>query len=949
MKKKLLTILVVVILVLSVMSLCFVGCNKSSGGGSGTPADNPNPNPNPDPQPSGDSTVNTEQLRYLESYANAWAVNNAGEEAPEASKLQAAIDGVRAAWTNVKKVQVKLANNKYTIKVTFKDNTSENVTVNAKILDANRYQAGTAYDAGNTKIESIDNIFVPVYNAAMKTIKTAVENGIEFAEDEQGNKIFSASAELRAELFVGHFGEAFKGMDAPFDYALSISGNIGRLAKDTQIAIEVKQGQNNKSQKPIVGLYYMGAEQKADCKIYLGIDVNGYTQKLYIDNADLNALVINMMESFSNEIGEDVQEDATAGDEEKPFWEKQVSSLSDLLADLGISDTISTMVLGIVDSVLEGHMGYKTVNGATRYQIEIDLDDLLDKVLEVEMVSEIVGNLVKEVDLLKDLDPASMQGIGGKLVLSVSVKDGILSGVALNYNVDESDFRFNESDTESKAYGPINFGLSVNNFSLGKQNVQIGVGSQREYTYFSPLNLEAQANFTLVETGATQRDETYSLSFVSAINPFDMENGALQLTVKDHQGNIVLNAYGEPFWADEGGLDIAMEAFYNNGKTSNSYKFNISETGMPLWEYIEEAVMSPDSVCAPVVEYIQDLMEQFGFGAKPAEGQVAQAEDEEEESSFNAMGLVNIITGIKDLLAELKEGKFIDYPENIDFEHLENFYFKAELNKDAYNKVLVLLREAWPDLKDFDNNAALVDVYVNYGEQYKGRIYVHVEYQDWKVDVDLSIKDWDTNKKAYAKVQVQQGNDVTVYNAELDASGWDNLNTGARLTYTVKKGNAAADKYVDVTIKQLKATDNDGFDVHAVLTTIVKGQQPKNHIFDIIVKQENEGYSFQGTANGHTVKVYAGKGHFNADSEHPLSWGIPAPECGFEISYDLDGNKADWTINSAKITNWGKAVAKPTNVKPAGQDALQGKEAVEGMLDELDAALAPYIRIAKKA
>jgi len=86
MKKKLLTILVVVILVLSVMSLCFVGCNKSSGGGSETPADNPNPNP--DSQPSGDSTVNTEQLRYLESYANAWAVNNAGEEAPEAASCK---------------------------------------------------------------------------------------------------------------------------------------------------------------------------------------------------------------------------------------------------------------------------------------------------------------------------------------------------------------------------------------------------------------------------------------------------------------------------------------------------------------------------------------------------------------------------------------------------------------------------------------------------------------------------------------------------------------------------------------------------------------------------------------------------------------------------------------------------------------------------------------------
>ncbi|MBO4535021.1 MAG: hypothetical protein J5755_03690, partial [Clostridia bacterium] len=583
MKKKLLTIIVVVILCLSIMSLCFVGCKKDNnggnqqqqgggeqGGGQGGGEQGGGEGGEQGGQAGDPSAADLEQYDYVLSYAGAWVTNNA-EKNPSASDLNKGLNAVKSKWSNVKKIVVSESGANFEIAVTFKDNTSKNGSVKKVSLDANRFVAGIPYAATNT-VTKFDDVFVPVYNGLMKTIKTAVENGTEFAEDEEGNKIFSASAELDLALFVGPIGDLFGGFEAPFEYGLRIKGNVGREAKDTQVALEMLQ-----AEEPIIGLYYIGAEAKDACKLYLGIDIGDYHARHFIDNADLNALVIGLIESMEDK-GEaqllPVDDDPAAGEEEDetPFYDKEISSFADFLGGFNLDATVGQLVNSVIGSVLKDNMGWYAIDGGKMYQIRVQVGALLDQVLGIDMVGTIVTNLVQNVDLLKDLDVSTMQGIGGNLILSVAVmNDGTLGGLELSYNVDERDFRFNASDTIAKKYGPINLALSIKDFSLGEQEVEIGIGQQNDYTYFSPLNFDGEADYTATITIDEDPVTTaYHARLQSNINPFDLENGEFLLTVdvigEDDSSDRLFSLYGDLFWDEEAdgfGLDAELEIFYD--------------------------------------------------------------------------------------------------------------------------------------------------------------------------------------------------------------------------------------------------------------------------------------------------------------------------------------------------------------------------------------------------
>ncbi len=986
MKKKLLTILVVVVLVLSIMSLAFVGCKKkddgsNQGGNGGQTVDPGNQGgTNPDPQ-GGESKDDpeklaqaAEQLDYLTSYAQAWVVNNAGESVAPASALQNALKNVKgsANWKAINTIKVALNGNEYSIDVTFAKGygDKQSVKVNAVTVAADRFVAGIPY-AVSTDIAKFDDVFVPIANGLLKTIKTAIDNGVEFITDEKGNKVFSANAELGVSALVGHFGDVFGGMESPAEFSLRIGGNIGREAKDTQAAIEIFHGD-----KALVGLYYFGAEDKEDCKLYLGLDIRGYQQHYFIDNAELNALVMGLLAGIgSEEVIEEV-EDAPAEEEETPIWEKKFTSFEEFLGLFNLDPTVGGVVKSVITKLLAGNMGsYPTANGGKMYQIRIDLKQLISTLLETgELVQGIVNNLVQSVDMLKTLDVATMQGIGGALILSAEVKaDETLGSVELSYNVDEHDFRFNANDTEAKKYGPINLALFVRDFDLGKQNIEIGMFEEADYTYFSPLNIEASAEFSTTISGVNEdMDGTvnYVAELKTNINPFAMEDGVFQLTLADaDKTETVFNLYGDLFFG-ENGLDASIELFHKGEMAS----FNASDVGFPLMMTVMGIVMSPDSVLAPVVTYVTDLMKQFGFDMdQPAidDGEDAPAdeidEQEDEGLGLDMMGLINVISHLGDELAKLREGGSIDYPDNIDFANLGDFYFRANLDNEVYNEVVKYLSEGIGALKDveFDQNAAHVDVFVNYtkdGADYGDRIFVHVKYKAIDVTVDVNWQHWELDKLAFVKVTVTNGEgsdaSVTVYDAKIDAANWDkedgeDSNT-AKVTYSVTENFDEPVTYVDATVGKVFGTSGDmiGVWVDAHLYTATGEPDPEDpeaefelmvdHNFYVNVSAEDGNYRFTGVANDHEINIDFGEWKY--ESRSTLSFGIPAPRCSFNCAYDLDGRSIRLVVRRAEISNWGASVTIDDKT-PEGGTEIDAENVTMWVIGMINDAIEPFLNV----
>ena len=979
MKKKLLTILVVVVLVLSIMSLAFVGCKKkddssNQGGNGGQTVDPGNQGgTNPDPGPQGGESKDdpeklaqaAEQLDYLTSYAQAWVVNNAGESVAPASALQNALKNVKgsANWKAINTIKVALNGNEYSIDVTFAKGygDKQSVKVNAVTVAADRFVAGIPY-AVSTDIAKFDDVFVPIANGLLKTIKTAIDNGVEFISDEEGNKVFSANAELGVSALVGHFGDVFGGMESPAEFSLRIGGNIGREAKDTQAAIEIFHGD-----KALVGLYYFGAEAKEDCKLYLGLDIRGYQQHYFIDNADLNALVMGLLAGIgSEEVIEEVEDAPAEEEEELPIWEKKFTSFEEFLGLFNLDPTVGGVVKSVITKLLAGNMGsYRTENG-TMYQIRIDLKQLISTLLETgELVQGIVNNLVQSVDMLKTLDVATMQGIGGALILSAEVKaDETLGSVELSYNVDEHDFRFNANDTEAKKYGPINLALFVRDFDLGEQNIEIGMFEEADYTYFSPLNIEASAEFSTTIKGVNE-DMNGTVNYVAElqtnINPFAMEDGEFQLTLADADKNeIVFNLYGDLFFG-ENGLDANMELFHKGEMAS----FKASDAGFPLMMTVMGIVMSPDSVLAPVVTYVTDLMKQFGFdmGPKSAvdEGEDAPADEIEEQEDeglgLDMMGLINVISHLGDELAKLREGGSIDYPDNIDLANLGDFYFRANLDNEVYNEVVKYLSEGIGALEDveFDQNAAHVDVFVNYtkdGANYGDRIFVHVNYKDVDVTVDVNWQGWELDKLAFVKVTVTKGEgsdaSVTVYDAKIDAANWDNdegedTNT-AKVTYSVTENFGEPVTYVDATVGKVFSTAGDMIgvwvDAHLYTATGEDGELV-DHNFYVNVSAEDGNYRFTGVANNHEINIDFGEWKY--ESLSTLSFGIPAPRCSFNCAYGLDGRAIRLVVQRAEISNWGGNVVF-TKVSPEAT-AVEAENVSSWLINLINNAIEPFLNV----
>lgn len=843
--KKTLTIILALVLVLSIGIAC-VACNDNQNTPTPTPGGS-----TPTPPPADDKDPTQEDLSIktiIDSYVSAWLVNNV-DSGDLSNALNTALDQlVNTNYrTVVSSVKATKKGDSYTLTYKFKDKASATSTVAAPVADEGVY-AGLEY-AGNQGSLDADHAFGSLINGVFKTIKKAVENGQSFASNGFG---FDATA-----YFDFHYGD----MEEKLQYALRLAGQIGVEAKDTFAAVEVMDGANI-----LGGLYYDGDAEKANCK--LALHVGDY--KYYIDNADVNAVVIAVIDFIQSALNPqpDVNDPAVGAAMETPFYNTTVTKLSELLPE----GTVSTVVGNILSSVITD-ISEKAVSGGTQIQIKVDIGTLLAN------LRESLGSILAGIDLstlpapLNQLNLSTFQGVGGTILITgIVLDDASLGGLELSYNCGKKDFRFNEKDTQPKVYGPINVALGIKDFEIGAQNVADVVPSLDGYTYFSPLNADITVDLTV-------NGEETSTNIVSDVNPFALENGKITFVTTDAQNTIILE--GIMSTADGSVAVKTAEGLYRF--TALEFAQGTLANGMGLIGYIVE---SQDTVFAPVVNYIKDLVAMFAPAPQPnpePAPEVVPAEEEQGGFSINdIVKAVGIIDAAKELIATWEEGGILEY--KLDGEALLDNYIEVTLDYQAYNQVLALVREYLtfiPEIKDFDASAAKVYVNFNHGD-YEKMLYVSVNYADTTVLVAVDGSKLETEGLFEVRVNVNED----LYKAVVDVST-ENV---VKLTYDAK-----GVRYVDITVNTEEGT-------------LVANLMANDHNYTFsgsIVTTETSG-TLTLDLNGISVVLKGGNAVYTENGK--TSFNLPTFTASVDFGWELPSEvNADVTV-SVTLNSWGEAV-----------------------------------------
>lgn len=875
--KKTLTIILALVLVLSIGIAC-VACNDTN---------KPTPGPGPDEKPPVEDTTKDptqEDLNVkaiIDSYASAWLVNNTeGDDLLNA--LNTALDQlVNSEYrTVVSSVKATKSGDTYTLTYKFKDKATTTATVAAPVSNDGIY-AGSEY-AGNQGSLNADTAFGSIINGVFKTIKKAVENGQSFANNGFG---FDATA-----YFDFHYGD----MEEKLQYALRLAGQIGVEAKDTFAAIEVMDGANI-----LGGLYYDGDAEKANCK--LALRAGDY--KYYIDNADINAVVIAVIDYIrsATQPAPNPNDPAVGAAMETPFYNTEVTKLSELLPEGTISNVVGNILSTVITDISE-----KAVTGGTQIQIKVDIGALLTS------LRSSLGSILGGIDLstlpapLNQLDLSTFQGVGGTILITgLVVEDGSLGGLELSYNCGKKDFRFNSADTQPKVYGPINVALGIKNFEIGAQDVAAIVPSLDGYTYFSPLNADVTVDLEV-------NGEATSTHIVSDVNPFAIENGVITFVTTDSAQQTILE--GIIRLADGAVAVQTADGLYRF--TAGEFAQGAMGVAGGLFGYIVDA---QDTIFTPVVNYIKDLVAMFTPAQpEPAPAPAVAPAEESAEGGFSISDIVKaagIIDAAKELIATWEKGGILDY--NFSGETLLDNYFEITLDSARYNEVLNLVREYLtflPEMPDFDASAAKVYVNFNKGDKYEKMLYVSVEYADTTVLV--AIDGSKLMSEGLFEVRVNVNEDL--YKAVLDVST-ENV---VKLTYEAK-----GVKYVDITVNTAEGT------LVAVLTA-------NDHTYTFsgaIVATETSG-ELTLDLDGITVVLKGGNAVYTETGK--TSFDLPTFTAGVDFGWELpSAANADVSV-SLTLNSWGETVTTADLAALLTQDAtLDMNATMEAVMNAIIAAI----------
>lgn len=877
--KKTLTVILAIMLILTIGVAC-VACNN-------------NPTPDPDKPLDGDKKDPTAQdlavKEIIDSYASAWIVNNIADRDLDLSNaLLTQINALRTKnyQSIISALRVQKKGESYTIDYRFTDKSEASTTINIPEINNGNY-AGYEYD-NLTSTKNVDEMLGSIINALFKSIKAGAEDGADFHENGIG---FDG---------IAYFDFFYGDMEESVSYGLRLAGQFGLEAKDTFAAIEAVDANNN----VIGGLYYEGAENKADTKLYL----NAGEYKYYIDYSDINSIVLSIIDLIqSNKIpGGDP---AVSGAEDEPFYNKEITKLTDLLAGvqisgMSVSGLVSSFLTEVVPTVSE-----KEVDNGIKYQVLIDIDGLMDGLIaNLAQLFDGFDILQQLPAPLNQLDLSTFQGVGGALLItSIVSDDGLLSDIEISYNCGVKDFRFNSEDTEAKIYGPINVALGIKDFNVGLQNKADILPSFEEYKYFSPLN----ASITL-ET--TVNEEKYVTEIISDVNPFAIENGVITFVTKN-DGAEYLSGRITPI---DGGVHVKCGEMVIHTTVDE-----LATSACDSLKYIYGMVLeSETSIFTPIVSYINGLIAEFAPVEQPPienPDAIAAAGDFNINSITEAFG---IIDAAKELIERWEKDGIFSY--EIVEDNILDSYIEINLDSARYNEVIDLINKYLtfiPNIGQLDETAPKIYINYNHGD-YENILYVKVEVNSKTVIVKL-----DGSKFAERQIVLDVNVDAKLYKAVLDISAW-NTEKKATLNFTID-GKEYADITLDVNAKTFVADLTSNGTEYRFAGSLVLGEKSGEITIDL---------------NGTEVKLNGGNAFFSKN-ELITSFGINTFTAGIDFGWEIPNDK---TSVSVKVTlnSWGETVEVADNASIVTEEAKGG---VDELLEAIEQVILKKLGVTSSA
>lgn len=772
--------------------------------------------------------------------AELYLFNHAGSETLETDLVNKLTANKPAALNDVK---ASIKNGAVTLTFTFAGENKDKIRYKDTTLTVgapdNGIRAGYDWDADNKVAADLDAEIGAIINAAFRTIENSIAAGKDFASGAEG-VTFGGNVLGQFTLRVGE--------DININGGLKVTGTIAPDAANTEVQLAVVDMDKD------INLF---AITYKDTKIFVEVNAGDYSARHYIDNANLNAIVAGLL--GGNEV---------ALAEDGPFYTQEIEKLSDLVPSVGT-------VMGLVGGVLD--VAKSDVEGGELIQIRADLESLLGL---LDTLGAALGDTLAQITAglpapLNQLDLATFTGIGGELIISAVIGDEMLTGVEISYNAAKKDFRFSDKDKVQKIYGPINFALAVKDFSLDDQTVV--VENEDDYTYFSPLNVEAVVDYSFaVNDGAVQ---DYTLTLISDINPFVLSQGKISLEIVGKNETIPAFAlYLDNFRMEENGAYADAKAISAGNLIEGPFKPG------RLLGYIAGGASgiasSSGFAFSGVVDYVQDLMSMF-FGPV--------AVGAEEEGGFDIGAIMGAVDNVKALYASFLSDGTIDYS----FEP-ENFYISADLDSDTYNAAINAVKDvlamAGIELPEFTaENAAKVNVKVNTAD-YEKQLFVDVQYKTYQVTV---LGDISNPALMSLTVTAKGWGEDKVYAVTADLSNYAE-------GIIVVKYTANEVDYVTATV--------DMADAEIALDLLANGN---DYHFALSTYTYNGLRMFMYENGSKNVAIGAGNADGYLDRENTLAWGIPAPHGSFDFFYGFADSSAEHeqsiqlSVKDIAIVNWG--------------------------------------------
>lgn len=867
--KKTLTVIIAIMLIFTLCFAC-VACNNNpkdpvpdtgNNGGDSTGGNTGGDSTGGDSTKKDPTAQDLLVKEIIDSYASAWLVNNASD-GDLSNSLSTAIAKVRDDnyQSIVSALSVEFNDGNYIIKYKFTDKSESSTSIPASSVN-NGNHAGFVYEDLGSDMNA-DEMLGAIINALFRSIEAGAEDGADFDKNGIG---FDGIA-----YFDFYYGD----MKESVSYGLRLAGQFGLEAKDTFAAIEAVDANNN----VLGGLYYEGAEKQEDTKLYL----NAGKYKYYIDYADINAIVLQIIDMINPGEGEVV-----SGAEDAPFYEMKISKLTDLLAGINLSgfsiaDLVSNLLNDSVPTVSE-----KEVDNGTQYQVLIDIDDLINGL--IGDLAFILGNINIFESLpapFNQLDLSSFQGVGGSLLITAVVSDeGLLSDIEVSYNCGVKDFRFSNTDTEAKVYGPINLAIGIKDFNVGLQNKANILPSFEEYKYFSPLN----ASVTL---DTTVNNEQYVTEIVSDVNPFNISGSVITFVTK-HGDAEFLSGRITPV---DGGVHVKC-----GEKVLHTTVNELAFSGYESLTYIYGMVLeSEDSIFTPIISYINGLITEFGPTEQvPEENPDSISAAEDGGFSFDTITKAfGIVDAAEKLIEDWEKNGTFSY-EIVEGNILDS-YIEINLDSARYNEVIALINEYFsfiPEIGKLDETAPKIYINYNHGE-YEKILYVKVEANSKTVIVKL-----DGSKFEEGQIVLDVDVASKLYKAVLDISGWE-TEKKASLKFTIDS-KEYADIVLNIQAKSLVAKLTSNGNEYTFSGTYVAGEKSGEVALDL---------------NGVEIKLNGGNAFFSKSNEIVTSFGIKTFTAGVDFGWEIPNDK---TSVSVKVTlnSWGEAVKVADNASIIEEEA----------------------------